>query len=284
MRQTSVSANTAQGPEVAFGVSLTYDKNRKLWKPTATENTIKGSRGWRLVIINPPRRERGHPDSAGYKAMNFCNLHSELVENINVRDRQNSTPTIFTTVSKRLETGSSGKPWFHSVNQDQSALLGVHSGATDVSQLIEDRLETIKELDGLSEQVSHRAPASERQRPNFRAQARLFALQRNQGPSGMAAAAITAKPRAMEHTEHMVTDGRDVVAAPFLRGPEDLRAAIESLANSISFAWGVPPQVLGKNVNSERLAGSVEIQRRAVEGEGPSVTFKRARPSDYCRL
>ncbi len=136
-------------------MSLTYDERRKLWKPTTTEATssAKGSRGWRLVIINPPRRYRNHPDSAGFKAMNFCNMHTELVENINLRDRQNSTPTIFTTVSKRLETGATGKPWFHSVTQDQSALLGVHSGATDMSQLVEDRLDAIKELDGLSEQV-----------------------------------------------------------------------------------------------------------------------------------
>lgn len=81
-----------------------------------------------------------------------------------------------------------------------------------------------------------------------------------------------AKPKAMEHTEHMVTDGRDLIAAPFLRGPEDARAAIESLANSISFAWGVPPQVLGESFRHARTKALAdhfsrqERQQRATRG------------------
>ena len=72
--------------------------------------------------------------------MNYCLYHSELINRINERDRQNSAPAVFTTVTKRLETGQQGKPWFHSIDRDQSALLGVHSGASDVSQLIEGTL------------------------------------------------------------------------------------------------------------------------------------------------
>ena len=49
-----------------------------------------------------------------------------------------------------------------------------------------DRLETIKELDGLSEQ------------------ARLHAVQRNRGATGMAAAALAFK-EPMSHVEHMVS-------------------------------------------------------------------------------
>jgi hypothetical protein len=62
-------------------------------------------------------------------------------------------------------------------------------------------------------------------------------------------------------------DGRGCGAGtvvPQLRAADELREVYKNLQHQILYAWQVPPQVLGQNINSERLASSNTLTERAL--------------------
>ena len=70
--------------------------------------------------------------------------------------------------------------------------------------------------------------------------------------------------RRKEHSEYALSQAHEGKELQYKRGPEDLAGFYDRQINSILFAWHVPPQVLGKNINSERLASSNRLSEAAL--------------------
>ena len=76
------------------------------------------------------------------------------------------------------------------------------------------------------------------------------------------------------HTEHAVTDGRDFTEArALLNDATVVQHTVERLAHEIQFTFGVPPQVQGRNVNSERMASSNRLNEQAITHFRTSVAL-----------
>ena len=71
--------------------------------------------------------------------------------------------------------------------------------------------------------------------------------------------------RRLVHREHAVTDGRDLTEARSLeQHTVVVHHTLDRLSHEIQFAFGVPPQVQGRNINSERMASSNRLNEQAI--------------------
>lgn len=73
------------------------------------------------------------------------------------------------------------------------------------------------------------------------------------------------------HKEHVITDGFESKEVSFRRAPEDLIRIMDLLFNLILFTYGVMPQVIGKNINSERNAASSRIAEVSIDRYNENV-------------
>ena len=74
-----------------------------------------------------------------------------------------------------------------------------------------------------------------------------------------------------EHAELIVTDGKDYTQLHMLQSMTDGKTELDRLYTNIMIAFGVPPQVFGKNVNTERHAASNRLTESAVARPRGSV-------------
>ena len=237
-------------PEVADGtkVIIRFNKEKNTWEPQSMPHSnLKGTKGWKLLILEPPDTTITYtPNSAGARSLTEFIRGEMLMENLLSRDGFNSKPACFTQITKQLTPSSAqGRPWFNSVN---SAMLPGPQPVQDFNTLVSDRAETIERLDELSE----------RARLNTHRQYAKTAMQLRVGTEGE-------EPKdTMEHREFFVSDGREGTPMTFLRGLENFSIEYDRMQNNILFSWSVPPQVLGKNINSERLASSNRLTEMAI--------------------
>ena len=73
------------------------------------------------------------------------------------------------------------------------------------------------------------------------------------------------------HKEHVITDGFESKEVSFRRAPEDFIRIMDLLFNLILFTYGVMPQVIGKNINSERNAASSRISEVSIDRYNENV-------------
>jgi len=168
-----------------------------------------------------------------------------------MRDERNSTPSVYTTVSDKLVSqNGSDKMWFKSVNTSDI----VHTRANDIdsnfSNLVSQRAETIRNLDSIT---SMARTSSSTKRAKLGGEP-------------------IANQMGIEHDEHVVSDGRTFSEQRHLLGPADALPTREGVVSAVMFSFGVPPQVIGKNINSERLASSNRLTEMAVIGFRSLVT------------
>lgn len=237
-------------PEVADGtkVVIRFNREKNMWEPESfPHSNLKGTKGWKLIILEPPETAIQYmPNSAGSRSVTEFLRGEMLIENMLSRDGFNSKPACFTQVTKQLTASSAqGRPWFNSVN---SAMLPGPQPVQDFNTLVSDRAETIERLDELSE----------RARLNTHRQYAKSAMQLRVGTEG------APQEDTMHHNEFFVSDGREGTPMSFLRGLENFSVEYDRMQNNILFSWNVPPQVLGKNINSERLASSNRLTEMAI--------------------
>lgn len=210
---------------------------------------------WRLQLYETPLLQgQGNdivPSSPASRAFASSKAHSELMDNILVRDQMNTSAIMMTQVSDRLKAGSGSlnKPWFdnsQNVNASITARPGVGGSALDFDELISDRLDSITALQQMSDTA--------------RKQTEKLYQSATVGSRSLHAP----QPVAQRHEEMMLTDGFTGNELSYRRAPEDLLSVLERAANDILFQFDVPPQVLGKNINSERLASSNRLSELAV--------------------
>lgn len=239
-----------------------YKDHSSSWKIAATNtdlgSKLKGSKLWNVSIFSPPIQYSSDNGtlitqltSPGFKSIPDTEQLLLIEDGFRKREIFNSTPTVFTQVSKNIIAAGDGKrPWFK-----PAALPSMFENSTapdvpqDFNAIVEDRAEAIQKLDEISE----------------RARARARDMYDNPSASRVGIG-LAQKKRKIEHRELIVSDGRDAQPAPYLRAPEHVHNSIDKHQNRIMFAWGVPPQVLGQNINSERTAASNRLSDMAISG------------------
>lgn len=195
-------------------------------------------KGWRLLVIDEPQfnSEGGyiHPLSRGYKCMPQSVQRLVLERNLDMRDSANTVHTIYTRVANNIQAAPGTRPWF-----THGALAGGVAGRVDLETLIDHRTESIQALDKVT--------------------ARARDVTQTHAPGSRPVA-----PK-QQHAELMISDGRDYTEARGLSQDAIIvHHTIDRLAFEIQFTMGVPPQVQGRNVNSERLAGSNRLNEQAL--------------------
>lgn len=241
-----VYKNTSKGPVVLPGkIVVLRRKGPTKYQPKVLDTSYKkliGSSGWRVVMLHAPETtatgEYLHPMSAAYKCHRQALELFRLNQQLQMRDLLNSKPTVYTRISKQIGTSSSSAvPWFQ--NAHAAMQVDVLEQPTDLNDLIENRADTIRALDRIT--TSARAANSQ---------------------TAVGGAPLETRP---QHKEHIVSDGRDMDEARHLnQDTEIIHYTVERLGHEIQFSFGCPPQVLGKNINSERMASSNRLTELAL--------------------
>jgi len=194
-----------------------------------------------LVIISAPSRS-GCRSGACRAAMD-TRRYIELEHNFDLRDHHNSRPTIYTTVTPDLKNQhGSTRQWFRSANAADVAGYRGNIDA-DFNDLIARRADTVRQL--------HDITVAERERLSADTQ--------------MPVGAKPVLDSGPEHVEHIVTDGRDATQLHMLNSMTDGKTEMDRVYTNIMIAFGVPPQIFGKNVNTERHAASNRLTESAVD-------------------
>ena len=167
------------------------------------------------------------------------------------RDDFNSVPTIYTSIIDKLKSqNGSAAQWFANVNSGDVVQTRAQDIDSNFSNLVAQRASTIKQLDSITAMVRQSKATSK----------------------------LGGKPQTASganHDEHSVSDGRAFAESRHLVAAADSFQTRESLVSSVLFSFGVPPQVIGKNINSERLASSNRLTERAIVGFRSLVTRVR---------
>ncbi|MEK9527510.1 MAG: hypothetical protein VW491_01270 [Gammaproteobacteria bacterium] len=234
-------------------VTPCYDEAKA--RVTYKQNDDKATAKWSTLVLEAPMYTFASKSLSLRSGSQRASQLTERLDKIDahwaMRDARNSVPSVYTTVSDKLVTqNGSDKMWFKSVNTADV----VHTRANDIdsnfSNLVTQRAETIRNLDS----ITSMARTSKR--------AKL-------------GSAPSADPEPVDHDEHVISDGRTFSEQRHLLGPPDVLATREGVVSSIMFSFGVPPQVIGKNINSERLASSNRLTEMAVIGFRSLITRLR---------
>ena len=178
------------------------------------------------------------------------------------RDRFNSLPTMYTNANPNIVTGDLVRPAFIAPRAASVIIgsSGVQGGQPDHTSLAR-RYELLESLMRQSREL------------------RTFSR------TPFAAGAGFPEAIASEHNEFMISDGQVMAGeARHLQPPvSDFGRHFQKLRQMLFQTLGVPPQALGENVNSERLAGSAAITDLAIRLYYQRITAYRDRINDLIR-
>lgn len=216
------------------------------------------ARGWYLAIFDEPSRVNltNLPmlNSASANCQEASKLYMDIKRRIDRRDQLNSEPVGYTTISKHLVTsGGSTLPWFvnPSTVQDNAHISIPGADQTDFNALMSGRLETLQNLDRMSQTIRKEARSAYEtmDRPRL-----VGPKKQNKRPTRVDADA----------QELFITDGRDFHEMSHRQGPAELQQTMDRLVKEIHFAHGVTPQSFGMSGNSERLTSNDRLAQIAI--------------------
>ena len=248
-------------PEVADGllIVLRWGEKEHRWIPHSHEGKpYTRTEGWRMLQPMPPDRI-GIANipvirSCAAAAQSLSQLRGEIYANIGRRDARNTDVELFAQTVKSMNKGGSGvstQEWFQS---QVHGTMGLNSAPGDIFQplstMIADRLDTAVGLQKMSEVIRKMDDTTPRKLGS-----------RVEAP---------AQEQSKDHKEHFVTEGREAREVSYRRGPEEIMRILDELFVMILFTYSVMPHVVGKNINSERMAGSnrmAEVRTRARSNE-----------------
>ena len=206
---------------------------------SGTEWTIAPSKEdeWTLAMHTAPHRPP-NGGAAVYRtaaALSAADTrrYDEMSANISRRDHYNSRPAIFTSIDSKLKNTNGGsRQWFQQATSADAAAMRNLDVDTSFQSLIAKRADTVSRLQEMTALHRERlAPAA----PTV--------------PTG-----VPDPIGNMHHQEHIVTDGREATPSRQLLSLADGEHIWNKLAFDIFFAYRVPPQVLGININAERTS------------------------------
>lgn len=200
---------------------------------------------WRIVIETPPLRSkdgRVQLNSVAFRAYKDTMHLRELRQLWFKRDIHNSTPALFTTVSTQLQTASGVKaPWFITTSGGPR----LEDDDLDLANKLAHRQEVVRALDDMSEEERARKLRTGRKR--------------------VGESLLDDNDSHVDHKEYVVTDGKEGREARMLMPQHDSKETFNSTRHQILYLLGVPPQILGENVNSERIAASNRLTELPIQ-------------------
>lgn len=244
-------------PQVADGQEITvdWDESFQVWRFThASGGEMLAENGWNLVMFSEP-----HVVKPGgtviYSSMcaNSYELSLKLQSTIQramERDATNSKINVLTQFSKNFGTMPGSTKAFIQPAVQNSMMTVPKSLFDDVDEAIRNRAETALAISKATERLRAKT---------YQAYEQTEALTTRDVRSKMEA------PKPMRHDEHLITDAQEGKQVAYLQGPQNLDPIIQWFENSILFAYLIPPQALGKNINSERIAASNRLAEAAIE-------------------
>lgn len=230
--------------------SVTSSKKDKRWSILAS-SLSEFDKGAILIVYNTPRVTGCR--SPAQSALGVTKRYNALEENLLQRDTLNSKHTVFTTISTQLQNQSgSTRQWFRSAVANDATHDNSMSIDTSFRDLIKRRADTVSRLRDATHQERERLKASAM-------------------PLGLAAG--SSKDRLKEavaaqqkgHVENIVTDGREFKPTTMLQSMSDGKAEMDRVYSNIMMCYGVPVQLFGKNINTERHAASNRLTESALD-------------------
>lgn len=229
-------------PEVLNGRHVELQRRGRRLRPKLLPNVPRKSvrtKNWQLLVVREPiMADSGlylYPMSPAFKCLAQTSLRLRLELNLEQREQVNSVPAVYTRIQNNIASApGSTRPWF-----THGQMAGDVSQRVDLDELVQHRADTIRALDRITDNALRVEPHAVPGEP----------------PSASG----------RQHVEHAITDGRDITEARTL--PHDgniVHHTIDRLAHEIQFAFGVPPQVQGRNINSERMASSNRLNEQAI--------------------
>lgn len=230
--------------QVAHPLEMTieYLSEDNQWHPRALSPQIAEYDGWIVAFSAMPmpslaaqtEKQRvtiNHMRSAAKRSWLECNRVMQIERHWITRDRHNSAPAVFTSVTPAL-----GLPLNRATTG--SAMVAEHGpqfglpGVGDFNDLIHRRAAKRALMEDLSERDRNRVQAQ----------------------TQFAGYELTTDTAA--HAEHVVTDGRAHSEAKGLNSLADSGYVYNRSRHNALMLMGCPPQALGESVNSERTAAN----------------------------
>ena len=207
-----------------------------------------------------------HIVSAAHRAYPATIQLQKLLRNWTERDRCNTKNTVYTTVSDELkQQNGSDRQWFRDVTTADSMPTRAPDVDVNFHTLVHRRAETVQKLDAITNLARERQSGAN-------ALSRVGDRLQDEEP-----------PRVVEHAEHIVSDGRTYTEARQLGSMADSKLVMDELKHTILFAFGVPPQAVGRNINSERIASSNRLTEMAITTYLTLIRLYRQRIGDAIR-
>ena len=220
---------------VDSSATITWDSEEKAWVADVDED-VEAT----LCIFMPPARlkDRVLLSSYGASAFRVWEKLDHIERNMMARDSLNSSRSVYTVVNPNMTPGDALTPSFLAPRSNPS-------GAADA-----DYTTSIRRHELLRELARHTDSVRE---DDMESQM-------------VAGGGFPIDSRVKRHEENFVTDGMAIGnEARHLNGPvSDMNRLLRTYDHDLLMAAGVPPQKLGMNVNSERLAGSELISSQAI--------------------
>jgi hypothetical protein len=204
-------------------------------------------RGLTLVMVHPPRHDgvRSSASASLFDTIRYICLERNIVQ----RDTRNSEHTVYTSISSDLRNqNGSTRQWFRSTVADEAAGARPEID-TDFKQLIDRRADMSRRL------TQH--TREERQNLLADSTANRFGVRSGEPPSD--------PNHGRTHHEHIITDGKEYAQSNPLQSLTDGKSELDRVYTNIMLAYNVPPQIYGKNVNTERHAASNRLTESAVQ-------------------
>ena len=232
---------------VDASADVTWDDKEKQWK-SISENDEEAT----LCMFMPPARFPSGSvlSSYGASASRVWEQLNHIEQNMRRRDALNSIRSVFTVVNPNLTPGDALTPSFIASRSNPNAHVDADY-TTDIR-----RHELLRKL----------AAQTERYREN------------GTDSQLIAGGGFPIDSTQKRHEENLVTDGLSIGnESRHLHGPvPDMNRMLRGMYHNLFMAAGVPPQKLGMNVNSERLAGSELISSQAIRSFDARVREVRA--------
>ena len=215
---------------------LTVASNRQHKRP----GDRRGATVWDAIFFTEPLFYVGGEPFIKSKVRTAAVPLAQLAavsRNFDRRDAANSRQSGYATVSSAL-AAVGNETWFKGRDREADAALAPYlSRPHDFAAIVANRAKTIRTLG--AESIKQRIRTA---------------------PQGQQIADPTAK----QHSEHIISDGYAFSEATPLQSMGNAPHQYDRLETSCFFALGVPPQALGKNINSERLASANSLTQAAL--------------------
>ena len=246
--------------EVAEPNDFQLKRKTNRWVPVHTKRTIlqKGSKEWHVTIFDQPAIFQGafggfSSKTLTEKVVTAAEIRSAcsrsyleavrqqtLERNYLARDRFNSAPSVFTSVSENLgNTSGSLRTWYKDVNMNAAGRLShaTSSGiatqrGTDFNKLIANRADTLQRLSANTAEERRKA---------------------EQTHAPMIEDGLDIETH---HQEFVLTDGKTMNDSKSLLSCGDATFQYNRVRQSVLLLMGVPAQALGESVNTERNAAN----------------------------